>query len=195
MEVTSLSCSIQRAFFRNICLILVTICFYFFHISMIFVDIFDQARVTFVLEKPLVERKRNPAGEQSWGREWWITQGLGGHTDCRTQIHRSDTQMFLFLYLYLGHTDCRTKIHRSDTQMFLFLYLYFRHTDCRTQIHRSDTRMFLYLYLYFGHTDCRTQIQRSGINVFGRCLPLQSNKIWPANKRKYKQWWFDGCDQ
>ena len=127
---------------------------------MIFVDIFDQARVTFVLEKPLVERKRNPAGEQSWGREWWITQGLGGHTDCRTQILRSDTQMFF--YLYLGHTDCRTQIHRADTQMFL------------------------HLYLYLGHTDCRTQIKRSGINGFGRCLPLQSNKIWPANKRKYK---------
>ena len=62
----------------------------------VFLYLMELAPVTFVVEKPLVERKRNPAGEQSWGREWWITQGLGGHTDCRTQIQKcKDTQIHL----------------------------------------------------------------------------------------------------
>ena len=35
----------------------------------VFLYLMELAPVTFVVEKPLVERKRNPAGEQSWGRE------------------------------------------------------------------------------------------------------------------------------
>ena len=131
---------------------------------MIFVDIFDQARVTFVLEKPLVERKRNPAGEQSWGREWWITQGLGGHTDCRTQIHRSDTQFFLYLYLYLGQTDCRTQIHRSDTQMVL--YLYFGRQGCIFRLtcsHRELTKdhVLTSAYVIFFRTVTQNAVYKS----------------------------------